>query len=128
MYSVSDILNEKFYCQNKSIVFTSATLATGDSFKSFLDAVGLDDTTIIRQLSGSFDYDKNMTIYVATDMPDNPNTDIFSERLIKFLTDIHIAGDGSILSLFTNRRQMEIAYEQVCENLKPKGLRLLVQK
>lgn len=128
LYSVSDVLNERLYGQCKSIIFTSATLATGDSFKSFKDAIGLPEATRECQLSSSFDYDKNMTIYVANDMPANPNAPEFTDRLSQFLTDIHIAGDGSILSLFTNRRQMERAFEVVSEDIKPHGLRLLMQK
>lgn len=128
LYSVSDILNETLYGQAKSIIFTSATLATGDSFKSFKDSIGLGEDTRECQLSSSFDYDNNMTIYVANDMPANPNTPEFGEALSQFLTDLHIAGDGSILSLFTNRRQMERAFEDVSSNIKPKGLRLIMQK
>lgn len=128
LYSVSEVLNEQLYGQCKSIIFTSATLATGDSFKAFKDSIGLPESTRECQLSSSFDYDNNMTIYVANDMPGNPNLPEFSERLNQFLSDVHIAGDGSILSLFTNRRQMERAYEFVSENIKPHGLRLLVQK
>lgn len=128
LYSVSEVLNEQLYGQCKSIVFTSATLATGDSFKSFRDSIGLPENTRECQLSSSFDYDKNMTIFVANDMPGNPNLPEFSEKLTQFLTDIHIAGDGSILSLFTNRRQMERAFETVSEDIKPRGLRLLMQK
>ena len=127
-YAVSELLNEKLYSQCRSIVFTSATLATGDSFKSFKDAIGLPEKTRDCQLTSSFDYDKNMTIYVANDMPANPNLPEFGEKLTQFLTDLHIAGDGSILSLFTNRRQMERSFEVVSEDIKPRGLRLLMQK
>lgn len=128
LYSVSEVLNEQLYGQCKSIVFTSATLATGDSFKAFKDSIGLPESTRECQLASSFDYDKNMTIYVANDMPADPNLPEFSDRLNQFLSDVHIAGNGSILSLFTNRRQMERAFEVVSVDIKPRGLRLLMQK
>lgn len=127
-YSVSEVLNEQLYGRCKSIVFTSATLATGDSFKAFKDSIGLAENTRECQLASSFDYDQNMTIYVANDMPSNPNLPEFSDRLSQFLTDVHIAGEGSILSLFTNRRQMERAFEVVSVDIKSRGLRLLMQK
>lgn len=127
LFTVGDILNERLYSQTNSIVFTSATLATADSFKSFKDAVGLDDDTRECQLNSSFDYDNNMTIYIANDMPD-PNGPTFVDRLSDFLCDLHIAGNGSILSLFTNRRQMENAHAIVSESIKNAGLRLLMQK
>lgn len=127
LYAVSDVLNERLYSQCKSIVFTSATLATGDSFKSFKDSIGLNDETIECQLSSSFDYDNNMTIYVANDIPD-PNSMPYIDKLSTFLCDLHIAGDGSILSLFTNRRQMERTYENIIDDIKAHNLQLIMQK
>ena len=127
LYTVSDILNERLYSQCKSIIFTSATLATGDSFKAFKDSIGLDSETLECQLASSFDYDNNMTIYITNDMS-QPNAPEFGEQLNPFLADLHIAGDGSILTLFTNRRQMEKAFEVVNEKIKTKNLRLLMQK
>lgn len=127
LYSVSDKLNESLYSMCNSIVFTSATLALGDSFQAYFDSVGLNEETRSCQLASSFDYDNHMKIFIADDMPD-PNSPAYTERLQMFLSDLHIAGDGSILSLFTNRRQMERVYEYVSNNIKPHNLRLLMQK
>lgn len=126
-YTVSEQLNDSLYSSCNSVVFTSATLALGDNFESFKDSVGLDSDTLECQLDSSFDYYNNMKVFVCNDMPD-PNSVPYVDALSDFLTELHIAGRGSILSLFTNRRQMEKAFEVVSENIKPNGLRLLVQK
>lgn len=128
LFSVGDKLNCDFYANCKSIVMTSATLATGKSFKSFFDAMGLDKNTRTCQLASSFDYDNNMIVYVAKDIPDPSAVDNYLDNLSTLLTDVHIAGGGSILSLFTNRKQMEYVYEHVSEDIKPHNLRVLMQR
>ena len=127
LYSVSEVLNEQLYAKAHSIIFTSATLAMGDSFEAFKDSIGLSTDTREYQLASSFDFDKNMTIYIAKDLP-VPNDPNFSEQLNPFLANIIVAGGGSVLALFTNRNQMEHAYEFVDERIKPENLSLLCQK
>ncbi|MDO5329328.1 MAG: exonuclease domain-containing protein [Coriobacteriia bacterium] len=123
---VGDALNEGFYSQSKSIIMTSATLAIGDSFEAFENAVGLSPTeTTDIQLSSSFDYDNNMTIYVANDMPD-PRSDLYLDTLSNFLSKLHIKNNGSLLTLFTNRREMEKSHETVKDAVDP--LRVICQK
>lgn len=128
LYSVAEKLNTDFYANCKGVIMTSATLATGTRFDSFKEAVGLDNNTTCCQLTSSFDYDNNMVVYVCKDMPDPSQVQNYLDRLSVFLTDLHIAGDGSILSLFTNRKQMEYVYETVREDIKPHNLRVLMQK
>lgn len=125
MIYVGEALNEGLYSQSKSVIFTSATLAIGDSFDSYKNAVGLPLVTRDTQLASSFDYNKNMTIYVANDIAE-PNTDFYLDDLTDFLTKLHIKNKGSILTLFTNRREMEKSHEIVYEKIKP--LRVLCQK
>ena len=127
LYSVSEVLNEQLYAKAHSIIFTSATLALGDSFEAFKDSIGLPGDTREHQLASNFDFDNNMTIYIARDLP-APNDPDFTEQLNPFLSNIIIAGGGSVLALFTNRNQMERAYEFCDERIRPENLSLLCQK
>ena len=68
-----------------------------------------------------------MTVYVASDMPE-PNAPSYLAKLEDLLTKAHIAQEGSMLTLFTNRREMEKCYDEVQGRLKAKGLRLVCQK
>ena len=63
-----------------------------------------------------------MIVYVVKDMPE-PNDPRYREALNELLVKIHLAQEGSVLTLFTNRREMENCFEAVQPRLKQAGLR-----
>lgn len=128
---VGPFLNSTFYSKTASVMYTSATLSINNSFDAFTEAVGLGSGKQSRfkelQINSSYDYDKNMTIYVAKDMPE-PNSIKYLDELQKFLIKAHVAQDGSMLTLFTNRREMEGCFNVVRACLQDMDLRLVCQK
>ncbi len=130
-FNVGEILNESLYANTKSVVFASATLAVGESFASFENAMGLNageqSSADSLALASSYDFDRQMTVYVAKDIPE-PNDPQYLNELPRFLAAAHLAQHGSMLTLFTNRKEMERCYEEVNPVLKEQGLRLICQK
>lgn len=131
MLDVGEKLNETLYAQTQTVVYASATLAIGNRFDSFENAVGLNrsefSTANSLLLNSSFDFDNNMIVYVASDMPE-PSDPAYFKELCSLLTETHQAQKGSMLTLFTNRREMENAYKVVEPELKQDNLRLICQK
>ena len=131
LLDVGDKMNETFYARTHSVVYASATLTVGGKFDSFANAVGLNKTEFSAaqylELDSSFDFDNNMIIYVVSDMPE-PNEPSYLAALNRLLTRVHLAQNGSMLTLFTNRREMERSYEEVSPELKREGLRLVCQR
>ena len=131
LLDVGDKLNETLYASSHSVVFASATLTVGGRFDSFKDAVGLGRTEFSQfkelALDSHFDFDNNMIIYVVKDMPE-PNERSYSDKLAKMLIETHRAQQGSMLTLFTNRREMEKCFDVVNPALQSDGLRLVCQK
>lgn len=131
LYNVGAKLNETLYASTHSVVFASATLTIADSFSSFEQAMGLNTeeqshaTGLI--LPSSYDYDENMKVYVIRDLPE-PNMPGYLEELQRLLEQLHLAQGGSMLTLFTNRHEMEACYESVNPTLKRNDLRLVCQK
>ncbi len=127
---MGDALAENFYPRVFSVIYTSATIATGESFTHFFHAVGLDqlpdDSYKSLRLESSYNYDKNMAIYVPTDMP-QPNTPSYLAALEKLLLEVHRAMGGSTLTLFTNRREMEQLYGSIEPQLAKEGMELICQ-
>jgi ATP-dependent DNA helicase DinG len=81
------------------------------------------------QLGSSYDFDANMTVFVPTDMPE-PNRyqeQQYSAALEDLLYAVHQAMGGSVLTLFTNRRDMEQMYSRLRDRLEDEGLPLLCQ-
>lgn len=115
----------------RSVVFTSATIAVGEDFSHFDHAVGLDvpEAGSHRdvRLASSFDFDRHMSVIVARDMPE-PNDRSYLAALEDLLFDVHVAMGGSVLTLFTNRREMERVYEGLAPRLAAEGLELASQE
>lgn len=114
----------------ESVVFTSATIAVGDDFSHFDHAVGLDllgeGTHRDVRLDSSFDFDANMSVVVARDLP-APSDRSYLAALEDLLFDVHVAMGGSVLTLFTNRRDMERAYDALQPRLAAAGLDVACQ-
>ncbi len=124
-------LNETLYEKTNSVVYTSATITVGNDFKSFLSALGLNDTENSRadtcMLGSSYDFDSQMEILVLTDIPE-PNQAGYLDTLKDFLVRAHLAQNGSMLTLFTNRREMQECFDAADPSLKEAGLRLVCQR
>lgn len=130
-YDVGGELANRWYPEASSVIYTSATIAIGESFDHFDHAVGFDhlssDQHTDIQLDSSFDYDGHMSIVVAKDMPE-PNRPHYLEALEELLYDTHVGMGGSVLTLFTNRREMESVYRNLQPRLAAHGIRLLCQE
>ena len=123
-------LADRWLPEMLSVSFTSATMAVADDFKHFNHAVGLDllkpASHSALRLSSSYDYDRNMQVIVARDLPE-PNRPEYLEALEDLLYDVHVAMGGSVLTLFTNRREMERVYQGLQPRLAAAGLELSCQ-
>lgn len=131
LYDVGGPLADDLYPGLTSVVFTSATLVAGDSFAHFARSVGLDELSEERwfalQLPSSYDLERQMTVYVATDVPD-PREPGYAAALERLLEGVHVAMGGSVLTLFTNRREMERIYDSLRPRLIGHGLDVIVQR
>ncbi|MBN2822102.1 MAG: DNA polymerase III subunit epsilon [Coriobacteriia bacterium] len=127
---VGEVLAEELYPRLRSVVYTSATIATGDDFGHFLRAVGLDRVGEAAchtlRLASSYDFERQMAVFVPSDLPE-PSTRGYLDALEELLFDVHAATGGSVLTLFTNRRDMMELYKRLVDPLEREGLRLLVQ-
>ena len=128
---VGSDLARRWLPEMRSVVFTSATIAVGDDFSHFDRAVGLSElpegTHRDLRLDSSFDFDANMSVVVAGDLP-APSERGYLDALVDLLFDVHTAMGGSVLTLFTNRRDMERAYEALRPRLAAEGLELACQE
>jgi len=115
----------------ESVVFSSATIAVGESFEHFDHAVGLDqlpaESHRSLRLDSSFDFDNHMGVVVCRDLP-APNDPRYLAALEDLLFDVHVAMGGSVLTLFTNRREMERVYDGLRPRLAAVGLDVACQE
>lgn len=131
LVNVGGMMNETLFARTHSVVFASATLSVDGGFKAFETALGLNSSELSTcrecRLDSSYDFDGQMTIYVVADMPE-PNDASYLAQLQQLLVETHRAQQGSMLTLFTNRREMEKCFDTVQPALKEDDLRLVCQK
>lgn len=129
---VGAVLAESWLPEVHTAVFASATMSVSGAFDHFTHAIGLDliERSEYRaiHLDSSYDFERNMAVVVAGDMPDPRNRQAYLDALDDLLVDVHVAMGGSTLTLFTNRRDMEELYERVAPRLAQSGLSLDCQR
>lgn len=102
---VGPLLDEGLYSQKRSIVFTSATLSTDNSFDYVEERLGIRDAE--RLMVGSpFDYRSSALLLVASDMPE-PNSAGYQKALEAAIIDLAIASEGRALVLFTSHSAVQ---------------------
>lgn len=119
-----------WYLDAQSVLYTSATLSIEQSFEYFNHLVGLDrlnsDRVETKTLPSPFDYESHMGVIVPNNLV-LPQHEKYIQCLSNLLFDIHVAMNGSVLTLFTNRREMEAVSSKLVPHLESHGLTLLEQ-
>ncbi|MCA1798839.1 MAG: ATP-dependent DNA helicase [Xanthomonadaceae bacterium] len=106
---VSGPLAKLFSDPPRSWVFTSATLAVGERFDHFSQALGLAEPDTL-QLGSPFDYEHNAVLYVPEDLPE-PNTPGFTRGVLEAALPVIAASGGRAFLLFTSHRALREAAE-----------------
>ena len=111
----------------ESVIFTSATLATGgkNPFHMIESALGLENPMRLR-LPPVFDYSKQASIVVIEDIPEQGDpryVPILAEQVKKFVK----ATNGGAFVLFTSFKVMNGVYDLCKTNLEMAGLTLFCQ-
>lgn len=129
---IGEALAENWLPEMHTAIFASATMTVSGSFDHFTHAVGLDrlgrESFQTLHLDSSYDFERNMAVVVAGDIPDPRNRAAYLDALENLLVDVHVAMGGSTLALFTNRRDMEELFDRVSPRLSKGGLALDCQK
>ncbi len=133
---VGELLHEKLFAGEKSIVLTSATLTTKASedagpaaFKHLADRLGVDleDEGVETLTLGSpFHYADQATVYVDPTMPDPRSAD-FSDALAQRVLRHILATKGGAFVLCTSYATMQAIVNRIKGDLRDAGITALVQ-
>jgi ATP-dependent DNA helicase DinG len=105
--SIAEQFNEKAQQYDASWVFTSATLAIGDSFDHFIRQLGVHaDHTVY--LKSPFDYEQNALLYLPKDLPE-PQSQHYVQTIVDHVRPLIESCPGGVFFLFTSHRALNIA-------------------
>ncbi|MFM9144334.1 MAG: ATP-dependent DNA helicase [Phycisphaerales bacterium] len=123
---VGPILREHLFAQDKGVVLTSATLATGQGdFRHAAVRLGCDDPQTL-QLGSPFDYGRLVRLIVERAMPEPDHPDYEDELSRRVLHHVR-ATDGGAFVLFTSFRTLDAVAERIAADLVDMGHPLHVQ-
>jgi DNA polymerase-3 subunit epsilon/ATP-dependent DNA helicase DinG len=122
---VAPLLQERLYADKRSIVLTSATLATRSSFRYIRQRLGLEDARELL-LGSPFDYQQAALILLPTDLPE-PNHRDYPHALQGALMELCRASQGRTLVLFTSHASLRAAHAAIRGPLGELGISVLGQ-
>ena len=109
------------------LVFASATIVANESFGYFKKSLGLDEEDCIEVIIKSpFDYDKQMSVYIPSDIQDSENINAFVSDASKFILNILLKTNGKAFILFTSYTMLNQIYYSISKKLKDKGFEVFL--
>ncbi|GAC1475908.1 MAG: helicase C-terminal domain-containing protein [Candidatus Dormibacteraceae bacterium] len=103
--NVGKLLRDRVYCDRRSTVFTSATLAVGGNFDYFRSRVGLGPGIEELILPSPFDFLHQALVCLPTDLPP-PEHETFDHAVEEIVAAVARRVGGRTLVLFTSHRQL----------------------
>ncbi|MCL2496901.1 MAG: hypothetical protein FWF04_05745, partial [Clostridiales bacterium] len=127
---LGEILKERLFSHTESLVFTSATITSADSFKYFKKRLGLDlldmppDELVV---ASPFFYRDQALLGICTSLPDWSKSGELAaqEALAGALLQLLSASRGRALVLFTSHIQLKAVYGLLREPLREQGVTVL---
>lgn len=129
---VGPTLANQLFDQKRSVILTSATLATEGSFSFVRDRLGLlgderDARISELRVASPFDYQRNALLYLADDIPE-PGTPGYQKALNEALINLCAATEGRALLLFTSYSALQTTYRAIKGPLERQGILVLGQR
>ncbi len=123
--SVADTLRAGLYGSKESVVLTSATLSTEDSFDYIEGRLGFEDARELL-LGSPFDYKRSTLILAPSDMPE-PDQQGYLAALQSAIIELVQASQGRALVLFTSHGGLRAAYQGIKRQLEEQEILVLGQ-
>jgi ATP-dependent DNA helicase DinG len=100
--TVAPTLRERLFDNTRSVVMTSATIATGATFEYLKRQVGLDNTPVDElALESPFDFERQAMLYLPPERL-NPKDPRFAQRAVEIIDGVLRATQGRAFVLFTS--------------------------
>ncbi len=112
---ISEIFQTVMKAHPASWIFTSATLAVGDSFEHFSAQLGLQDAET-RCWESPFDYPRQAVWYLPHGLPE-PNDPTFNRAVSDISIPILEASNGRAFLLYTSHRALQEAAEYLQDRI-----------
>ena len=108
-FDVSETLSRHIQSCPSNWIFTSATLAVGDSFSHFVKRVGLESPTTLK-VDSPFDFSRQAMLYLPRGLP-APSSFDYTRKVMESAEPLLRASGGRAFLLFTSHRALREAVD-----------------
>jgi DNA polymerase-3 subunit epsilon/ATP-dependent DNA helicase DinG len=123
---VGQMLRASLLERMQSVVMTSATLTTDDSFAFVKDRLACHEANEL-ELESPFDYRSSAMLYLADDVPE-PNQPGYQAVLERTIVELGRALEGRTLVLFTSHAALRATHRAIAPLLAEEGITVLAQR
>lgn len=116
---INNLLNKKFLTKKKSVIFTSATITINNSFRYFIDELGLNNLSYeTGQYPSPFNYEQKVRLFIPEDIPEVNDVpmDDYVAALAETIITIAEVTMGRMLILFTSYEMLNKTYNLLKES------------
>ncbi len=113
---VSDVLKQRLFSQERSMIFTSATLSVGGSFDYFFSQLGIPESAPQLVVPSPFIRPDAVSLFVPRDFPE-PSSEYFQQTMIDTIEELVLLAGGGVLVLFTGYANLKAAASRLRRSL-----------
>jgi DNA polymerase-3 subunit epsilon/ATP-dependent DNA helicase DinG len=123
---VGDLIQKTIFGTNDTVILTSATLRTTNSFAYLRHRLNI-ETADELALPSPFDYQANALLYLPTDIPEPEDVNLYEKKVQQAILELSLATEGRLMALFTSHAHLQRTAEAIRPYLEEAGLVLYVQ-
>ncbi|MCZ7545034.1 MAG: hypothetical protein M5R40_16600 [Anaerolineae bacterium] len=120
---VAPLIDHHLWQAKESVILTSATLRTGDSFEFVRARLGAREDEVAELALGSpFDYEESTLLYLIADIPEPNQGPRYQQMVEQGLVELCTATEGRTLVLFTSYAQLRKTSQAIGPALSAQGI------
>ncbi len=123
---IGETLKTLFFDTKKSVILTSATLQTDNTFNYLKKSLGLDERFNETAFPSHFSYPDQVKILIPEDLP-KPMTEGYFKSCANLIKEIITKNKGRTMVLFTAKKALTATYMEIAPELKEAGFEILAQ-
>lgn len=123
---LAPVLRQLLFRPEQTAILTSATLSPGGGLGYFQQRVGGEAAEAL-QVDSPFDYERQMTVYIARTMPEPQDKVRYQQELAKWIKHFVAMTHGKAFVLFTSYGTLQAMAGELAGWFQKKGLTLLTQ-
>jgi DNA polymerase-3 subunit epsilon/ATP-dependent DNA helicase DinG len=113
---VGPMIEQTLWQQNATVVMTSATLRTNDSFDYLRERLYAEDVETL-EVGSPFDYHESTLLFIPDDIPEPTSRHAYQQSIERGIIELAAALNGRVLALFTSYAQLRQTAQAIAPRL-----------